>query len=384
MNNEPEDFVDAEEIKEPPPETALELRRPSTPATLSEIAALGGEGVKIVQARVQILQTLKAASIAMTHPEDWLLFKDKDGNIKCYLMDAGCDRISALWGIEVFNISDPVKITAEDKSFCYVVVGDGRCAITGQVVEKIEGMRASTDDVAKTLKGAKQEYVVRKSARANLDGSILRELSGFKNVPISVLEETVPTKNWRERGAKGKGFGSSNERQQEREGEIDLSSPVPPCPKCGGAMWDNRRDKRNPKAPDFKCKKQGSDPNCDGAQWLDSKKPSTPAPPQQAPVAPPSPASVPPPASAPPQQTTQPPGPTAAPSGGNGDPEEETRLRRIIRSQLKGLRWSSDKQREFFAEYIEAANLSPDATLDDFKLDTLKEIHEDLKRGEIS
>lgn len=89
MNNEPEDFVDAEEIKEPPPETALELRRPSTPATLSEIAALGGEGVKIVQARVQILQTLKAASIAMTHPEDWLLFKDKDGNIKCLLWRCG-------------------------------------------------------------------------------------------------------------------------------------------------------------------------------------------------------------------------------------------------------------------------------------------------------
>ena len=29
---------------------------------------------------------------------------------------------------------------------------------------------------------------------------------------------------------------------------------VPTCPKCGGDMWDNRRDKRNPKAPDFKCK----------------------------------------------------------------------------------------------------------------------------------
>lgn len=26
------------------------------------------------------------------------------------------------------------------------------------------------------------------------------------------------------------------------------------CPRCGGPMWDNRGDKRNPKAPDFKCK----------------------------------------------------------------------------------------------------------------------------------
>jgi hypothetical protein len=35
------------------------------------------------------------------------------------------------------------------------------------------------------------------------------------------------------------------------------------CPKCSGAMWDNRLTKRNPKQPDFKCK----DPQCDGVIW---------------------------------------------------------------------------------------------------------------------
>ena len=38
---------------------------------------------------------------------------------------------------------------------------------------------------------------------------------------------------------------------------------TPPCPKCGGEMWDNRENKRNPRAPDFKCK----DRNCDGVIW---------------------------------------------------------------------------------------------------------------------
>lgn len=32
------------------------------------------------------------------------------------------------------------------------------------------------------------------------------------------------------------------------------ASDVPPCPKCGGEMWDNRENKTNPNAPDFKCK----------------------------------------------------------------------------------------------------------------------------------
>jgi hypothetical protein len=38
---------------------------------------------------------------------------------------------------------------------------------------------------------------------------------------------------------------------------------TPDCPKCGGRMWDNRLTKRNPKAPDYKCR----DRSCDGVVW---------------------------------------------------------------------------------------------------------------------
>ena len=41
------------------------------------------------------------------------------------------------------------------------------------------------------------------------------------------------------------------------------ASTQPICPKCGGRMWDNRLSKRNPKAPDFKCR----DRSCDGVIW---------------------------------------------------------------------------------------------------------------------
>jgi hypothetical protein len=40
-------------------------------------------------------------------------------------------------------------------------------------------------------------------------------------------------------------------------------SAEPACPKCGGRMWDNRASKRNPRAPDFKCR----DRSCDGVVW---------------------------------------------------------------------------------------------------------------------
>ena len=38
---------------------------------------------------------------------------------------------------------------------------------------------------------------------------------------------------------------------------------APECPKCSGRMWDNRLSKRNPRAPDFKCRDRG----CDGVIW---------------------------------------------------------------------------------------------------------------------
>ena len=62
------------------------------------------------------------------------------------------------------------------------------------------------------------------------------------------------------------------------------SASLPSCPKCGGRVWDNRLSKRNPKAPDYKCR----DRSCDGVIWPgrgagatpargDTSEPSTPA-----------------------------------------------------------------------------------------------------------
>ena len=58
---------------------------------------------------------------------------------------------------------------------------------------------------------------------------------------------------------------SANASPQRRESvdEQPFTSDVPACPKCSGRMWDNRLTKRNPKAPDFKCR----DRACEGVVW---------------------------------------------------------------------------------------------------------------------
>jgi hypothetical protein len=48
------------------------------------------------------------------------------------------------------------------------------------------------------------------------------------------------------------------------------SSGMPLCPVCGGAMWDDRVSKRNPRAPDFKCRnkpRERGGPGCEGVIW---------------------------------------------------------------------------------------------------------------------
>lgn len=66
----------------------------------------------------------------------------------------------------------------------------------------------------------------------------------------------------RARSAKENGDGAAANPPLEFK-RATLPSDVPPCPKCGGKMWDNRLGKRNPKAPDFKCR----DRDCDGVIW---------------------------------------------------------------------------------------------------------------------
>ena len=65
----------------------------------------------------------------------------------------------------------------------------------------------------------------------------------------------------------GAGDGGAS---QEDSGAVPPSEPdtarttdEPECPKCGGRMWDNRVTKRNPRAPDWKCRNR----SCDGVIW---------------------------------------------------------------------------------------------------------------------
>lgn len=265
------------------PQDSLALRRLDSAATITELATLKGEAQDVIHARVQIITTLRLASIRATHPEDWVLFKAKEehgGQIVGYLQDAGCDRVRDLWGIEVFDVGKPEKITGSEPGvFHYLISGSGRCRLTRQVLESIEGGRSSSDDFVKGKTGVELDLLIRKAARANLDGNVTRELAGMKSVPLGELEAAWKGTSKRiEQCRKGRGFGSADERVgASRAQEPNVEPPI--CPHCGttGVYRPAKGDRK----PFYGCPNYTKHPNrkfiVDAATWVaDRQRPTSP------------------------------------------------------------------------------------------------------------
>lgn len=270
--------------------TTLALRRPDVPTTLGELAALKGEAVEIIEARAQVLHTLRTAAIRATHPEDWLLFKSPEelgGQITGYLQDCGCDRVRDLYGIEVFGITPPQKISGtEPATFHYVITGSGRCKFTKQTVEAMEGGRSSTDDFCKDKTGADLELAVRKAARANLDGNITRELAGMKSVPVDELARAWDGTAKKVDGCRlGRGFGSRSERLGGASEKAPEVAP-PVCPHCGSTGV--YRPGRNGRGAFYGCPKYQSHADkkwiVDAEAWIKQQQAKKPAPAPAAPA----------------------------------------------------------------------------------------------------
>lgn len=264
-------------------EQALALRDASLGGTVDKLSMLQQQGQQILDARIDILRRLRKASIMMTFNTDWVLFRNKDtGQEMAYLQDCGCERIQGLWGIEITDISPFEKIEGENGAFAFIIKGSGRSKfLGGEGVQDMEGVRYSDDPFFKKTTGMRLTYYVRKSARTNLDGNILRTIAGLSSVPIEELKACgLDT----EKCHHGRGYESAGERAGAdvviKEAGIPASQH-PKCEKCGGDMKFIPGKDTPEKKYDafFACKKpQGA---CDGktvkaAGWIAKVKQSQP------------------------------------------------------------------------------------------------------------
>ena len=152
-------------------DSALELQRPDVPVNLNDLAARKGEGSRSLEARHQVLTTIRKFAIMATWPEDWLLFKAPAEQAAGRRVPA---RTAAAIGCAISTGSKSSTSAAPRRSrrtiravFQYRITGSGRCKLTRQIVEEIEGGRSSTDDFCKGKSGSDLDLSARKAARAN-------------------------------------------------------------------------------------------------------------------------------------------------------------------------------------------------------------------------
>lgn len=222
-------------------ETAVELSKPSIPVTVNELAQLSNDaGINVVKNREKIVDGLRRASIALTSPQDWLLFR-AENRVTAYLQDSGCSRITGIWGITIHPIGEAEKLMVDDDSDVYAMqtMADGYCETTKESVFGITGVRYSDEDFLRDLKGIKRKTRVIQASIANRNGNIIRRLAGLQNVAIEFLEEV-----WKNTGKStslcpaGKGFGTRAEREGAGGTPKGTPSdvPAPICEICNKVM----------------------------------------------------------------------------------------------------------------------------------------------------
>jgi len=208
--------------------------------TVTQLARRGTEGKAIIKAREEIVDTAVRASIRLTHPQDWVLFKDKNtGRVTAYLQESGCRRIDRIWGIQVTPKPGYEKIE-EGGEFTITVSGDAYCKLTDTWINDIDGTRSSEEKFAEQASSPlKKVKLVHQAAKANLCGNAIRRLSGLQSIPEAFLNECWKGTNKTSKDCSlGRGFGSQQERQgtdvRSEHAPANIQPPI--CDSCGASL----------------------------------------------------------------------------------------------------------------------------------------------------
>ena len=235
--NEVKEGIEPEIVEE------VALSKTVLPFTMADLAARE-DGAAILDRGIQNYITLRRASIALTEPQDWTLYRIDEGRVRGYLENVGVERVWAMWGPEQYDLTKPVRIDdAESGHFSISITGSCLFKRTGHSVEQITATRYSHEEfiVKRNLPRLQLEPEVARSARSSLNGKHGRVLMGLNAVPTQELDDV-----WEKAGMKwkstklcnlGRGFGSKAERAGAavQQSEIDPQYQ-PKCDTCHGPM----------------------------------------------------------------------------------------------------------------------------------------------------
>lgn len=195
-----------------------------------------------------------------------LLVKDHDyGTLpripKPFLMKPGAEKLCKFFGFGI-EIDCIEQIQDFDKNlFCYKYKATVRNKKTGVIEAQCEGSANNKEKKYFAQDGPSIANTLQKMAqkRAFVGATIIATMTSeyftqdVEDMAPEVLSAAARApQSPRQSPARGSGSYSPTP-----------TAPIP-CPICGNQMYDNRENKRNPRAPDMKCKNYKA---CDGVIW---------------------------------------------------------------------------------------------------------------------
>lgn len=202
-------------------------------------------GAVIFAKRAEMLDVCHTAAIRRTRPEDWILFRDRQGTESAMLSASGADLVAELYGIVVQNIRPmndrgefaPERIKREHgDAYGYRAWFDAFSRFNGRSIQGQECTRWSDEDFtgrsvsaagALTLKPSEAIAALDSDLRASVQRLILtkavRILCGMTRVPIADLRAAWQgTEKAVDKCKKGSGYGSGSERAADTVTDTDV------------------------------------------------------------------------------------------------------------------------------------------------------------------
>lgn len=215
----------------------------SGPVTLDSLTVIDSSRViALVESRAKALESMRRAGIKLTHPQDWVLFKGRDGRVTASLKRSGAQKVAKLWGISFHPRSAVEVSTSKQKVMKWVngektsvvddvttaeIYGDAVCSVTGETVEGLRAYRRTDEEFVGrgTIDDLKQA-----AHTAGLTKAV-RILAAFSSVPIDELADAwgKAPKYVEENAVLGAGYS-----KQQREQAVQASTQNAPAHQAEG------------------------------------------------------------------------------------------------------------------------------------------------------
>lgn len=178
------------------------------------------DAAKQSQARGEALTNLRRLAVADTFPEQWLLYKDKDGAEVAGMKKGAASIIRQYLAISC-TPDGPAQRFDRDGKTGWEVFGSATCEVSKQRLDHIRAKRLTDEKFTGRTDVGEED--VRDAARTSFDTKCTAMLSGLVAVPLPFLASCWGMKTEdeaRRRIAKGMGYGSSKKREESRPAQV--------------------------------------------------------------------------------------------------------------------------------------------------------------------